>query len=160
MDVSTLRERLASFGQEHLLQCWSELNEKEQEALYEDISSIDFEQLTADFKRATEQSNSTTKTDDRLLPIPDEVCGSISRMKSEEKKRHWECGLRVIADGKAAALLLAGGQGTRLGVPYPKGMYNVDLPSQKTLYQLQAERLLKLQDLAFELTGKKCVIPW
>ena len=50
----------------------------------------------------------------------------------------------MIAKGEVAALLLAGGQGTRLGTNAPKGCYNIGLPSGKSLFAYHCERLIKV----------------
>jgi len=62
--------------------------------------------------------------------------------------------MKALREGKAAAFLVAGGQGTRLGHEGPKGTFDIGLPSGKSLFQLQAERLLKL--------SKDCgkTVPW
>lgn len=52
-----------------------------------------------------------------------------------------EQGRQLIAEGKMGCLLLAGGQGSRLGFEGPKGCYPISPICRKSLFQLCAEKV-------------------
>lgn len=114
------------------------------------------------FRQTIESANDVDdkQLDEHLQPIPAEVHGAVTRTNPQLLRHYEHIGMEQIGQGRVAALLLAGGQGTRLGLDYPKGMFNVGCPSSKTLYQLQAERLLRLQQLTEERTAMTSAIPW
>lgn len=163
MNIEKLRRDLVNYGQEHLLAFWDKLEtDEERHSLYNDITSICMDEVTGYFKCTIAETNEdqAEMLDDRLQPIPSDLHGSITRTSPEKLASYQQEGLSQVSQGHVGVLLLAGGQGTRLGVAYPKGMFNVGLPSSKTLYQLQAERILRLEQLAYEATGKRGNVPW
>jgi len=157
-----LRKKLSEYDQDHLLKFWNELTDEDRNQLENDIHELDLQEITIYFKKAIESSqhDGNNKLDDKVQPIDEEKIASIKTSTKEELKMYEELGLKEIAEGHIAILLMAGGQGTRLGVTYPKGMFDVNLPSHKTLFQLQAERILRLQDMAEQRYGKHGEIIW
>ena len=160
MDVDSLTTRLREFGQEHLLEFFERLDDAEKRCLYDELCGLDFDRIQSNFELVSKAAKDSTQKDGRLEPLSASVRGSVASADQSQLKAWRDRGLEAIGDNKVAVLLLAGGQGTRLNVPYPKGMYSVGLPSDKTLYQIQAERILKVEGLAEEISGKRCTVPW
>jgi len=162
MELNGLHHALDEACQSHLVHFWDELSPDQRSLLNEDLSSIDFNKVNNDFTRSQE-TLSKKCLDEVMAPIPPECFGSALRSDEETLKIYEEVGLKAIAKNQVGVILLAGGQGTRLGVTYPKGMYDVGLPSGKTLYQIQAERLVRLRQLAqqrYAAVGDDVSIPW
>jgi UDP-N-acetylglucosamine/UDP-N-acetylgalactosamine diphosphorylase len=59
-----------------------------------------------------------------------------------------EYGQRLIEQGRLGCLILAGGQGTRLKIQGPKGLYPISVIKNKTLFQLCAEKVAAASRLA------------
>lgn len=160
--MERLRKKLSEYDQEHLLRFWEELTDEERCQLENDIDEFDLREIMEYFKKAVESSQHIGHNilDDKMQPIDETKIASVETSTEEELNTYEEHGLKEIAQGHVAVLLLAGGQGSRLGVIYPKGMYDVALPSHKTLFQLQAERILRLQNIAQQRHGKPGEITW
>jgi len=54
--------------------------------------------------------------DDIIEPIPDHMAGSINEASKEQLENYRQQGLKAVAESSVCVLLLAGGQGTRLGM--------------------------------------------
>ncbi|XP_059494170.1 UDP-N-acetylhexosamine pyrophosphorylase-like protein 1 [Stegostoma tigrinum] len=159
-----VRELLARAGQPEVLRFWEQLTAEERRLLEAAVKQLEPGPLRAHCQEAAtarhREQQAAPNTHRHMQPLPGEVTGSSARAEPQSLRGWRERGFHEISESRVAVLLLAGGQGTRLGVPYPKGMYDVGLPSGKTLYQIQAERIRKVQQLAEERLGKKCVVPW
>ncbi|EPS96677.1 hypothetical protein FOMPIDRAFT_1150677 [Fomitopsis schrenkii] len=164
MSYETIRKRYEAAGQGHLLQFWPKLSDAERAALLAQLDALDIDRVNRIYKRAVggEKEAADHAGQDAIEPLPEDAADSVVGDPAK-KNEWWSIGLKAIAHGEVGVLLMAGGQGTRLGSSAPKGCYDIGLPSHKTLFQYQAERIARLQAVAEQETGKpkgSVVIPW
>lgn len=148
--MKTIKETLAKYGQEHLIEYFDELSENEKAALIAQIEKTDFAKVMKLFESADDKS-SVGGGVEKIETIP---YVEKDKLPDEIRKKNIETGKKIIAEGGFAAITMAGGQGTRLGHDGPKGTYNIGLENGWSLFQIQCERLKKASNEA----GKS--IPW
>ncbi|KAJ4981768.1 hypothetical protein NE237_032605 [Protea cynaroides] len=141
----SLLERLKDYGQEDAFALWDELSPEERQLLVNDIGSLDLPRIDRIIRCSLRFQGLLAPS---IEPVPEKCVSTVEERTLEERERWWKMGLKAISEGRLAVLLLAGGQGTRLGSSDPKGCFNIGLPSGKSLFQIQAERILCVQRLA------------
>jgi UDP-N-acetylglucosamine pyrophosphorylase len=140
---------LARHNQSHLLRFWDELDDAGKSSLLSEIASIDFEQVARLHRELVlNPATAAAAGEETIAPLRGQSPATT------ERAAHRTDGLAALRAGRCAAFLVAGGQGTRLGHDGPKGLFDIGLPSGKSLFQLQAERLLRLGALC----GR--AVPW
>ena len=139
--MDELKRRFAAAGQDHVFKYFDTLDEAEKAAFLSQLESIPVEKLDSFVQGA---KHFASNGESEIAPFD----GPVASSNHPDSKSWNDCGLEAISQGKVAALVLAGGQGTRLGFDGPKGCYDIKMPSGKTLFQFLAERIRRLQRLA------------
>ena len=128
-----LKERLKIHGQEHVLADWPRLDPEARRHLIGQLQALDFDLLARLFLRRDETY--PVPAEHRIAPLPTVLPDAPD---AEAKK----IGTIALESGEVAVLVVAGGQGSRLGFDHPKGMYPLGPISGKSLFQLHAEKVL------------------
>lgn len=135
--------------QEHLLANLSDLPEDLLAEYSEQLERLDLRLLSrlidqAQGERGVKQSCGTTVAADALPPRFRIKLDPNPNVALEARA----IGTKLLSEGKAGCLLVAGGQGTRLGHTLPKGMFPISPVMEKTLFQLLAEQVLARSRIA------------
>ncbi|CAK7356412.1 unnamed protein product [Dovyalis caffra] len=152
-----LLERLKDYGQEDAFALWDELSPEERELLVKDIESLDLPRLDRIIRCSLRSQGLPVAA---IEPVPENTVSTVEDRTIEERERWWKMGLKAISDGKLAVLLLSGGQleyylatGHTDAYSHANAL-NIGLPSGKSLFQFQAERILCVQRLAAQASSE------
>lgn len=162
-EVKSLKEKYTKAGQDQVFTFYDSLPNEEQAALYHQLAGFDPEYINTIAEKALHPPASDDKKAE-LEPLPESASASILDSDPSDLEKWYKSGLDLTAQNKVAVVLMAGGQGTRLGSSAPKGCFDIGLPSHKSLFQIQAERIRRLEVVAHKHAGltadKKVVVPW
>jgi len=145
---ASLRKQLEQHGQSHLVRWWGALSPGERAALAAQIEQVDFTAIRTLWEEARSNAGSGPAAGAADSPaLRAEPPRSIVRLpRTEQERAEWDratqTGRELLSAGRVGVVLVAGGQGTRLGFAQPKGMFPVAPISGATLYQLLAEQVL------------------
>jgi len=124
-------EILNMLHQEHIAAHMKTLSESDQLAMVRQIDGLDFSVLSA-----REINEKRGKFEPLFATTLKEI--------ADNRKQFTKTGLEAISHGKVGAVLLAGGQGSRLGFDHPKGMFNIGVERELYIFECLINNLLEV----------------
>ena len=122
---SELLNKLKQYNQEHLLGFYDKLDDAGKASLEAQLTALDWS-IFPILEHKDEQAGRG-----HFDPL-----GAVTIDEIAQKEAAWrEVGLEAIRAGKVAAMLLAGGQGTRLGCTGPKGVVNIGINRELYIFE-------------------------
>lgn len=134
-----MKKILEREGQEHILRAYERADEQGKERLKKQVETIDWAEMRKCYD-LTKQKKDFTNI--KLEPIMATDAASLS---DEEIEKISKIGEEEIKKGKYAVVMMAGGQGTRLGHTGPKGTYDFGLKSHKTIFEVFADKFKEVR---------------
>ena len=128
-----LYETLKAHGQEHVLRWWQELDDAGRGRLARQIAQIDWDMLGQVHAQAHTARG-------EIAPIDALSLEEIAQRREE----FFASGRDAVRAGKVACVLLAGGQGTRLGSDAPKGTFDIGVTRRLYIFE---QLICNLQDV-------------
>lgn len=138
MTLEQARKQLEAENQAHVLRHWERLDAATRTALLEQIAALDLAGIGRMRAQLTDQGRGTAPTPIEPLPAP------VVRLDDDLYRRARARGEQALRAGEVAVLLVAGGQGSRLGFEGPKGAYPIGPVSDAVLFYFHARKVLAL----------------
>lgn len=143
--LDELKTTLQSRSQTHLIQWWDELDESQRVSLFDQLESINWNELDRllndiEADNAAEQSEHAKKATppETLVGLSDPIWSDPNKADLHER------GETLLRNGKVGAIVVAGGQGSRLGFEHAKGLFPIGPISNATLFDFLCGQIAAL----------------
>lgn len=131
--------KLEQHAQHHVVKWADELNDDDRRRLQQQIEEADFEQVTS---LIASQGGDKKSADGNSLAERAEPPRNLIGQTADNDAEAFARGEAALRAGKVGVILVAGGQGSRLGFDHAKGMFPIGPVSNRTLFQVFCEQLL------------------
>ena len=151
--LQEMERLLRKHSQSHLLAFWGDLKRDQRDGLIGQLNALDWPKIDAWVAKYVKKAASAGVPRELTPPefYPAEPTDARQRGKYAKALK---LGKRLISAGKVAAFVVAGGQGTRLGLPVPKGDLPISPIKNKTLFRVFAETIAVVSE------RYKATCPW
>ena len=141
MNYSEAKKVLEANGQGHVLDFWGKLGAKARKALLAQVATIDFKELARCRSMLPAfAGNKAEKPCAKRIAAP--TAPKVAELKGKAYASAVAAGAKELAAGRVGVLLVAGGQGSRLGYEGPKGAYPIGPVTDKPLFHFHARKVL------------------